>query len=117
MATDPAGQPAVTDYRVLGRSGELTWLELKPRTGRMHQLRVHCASLGCPVLGDAVYGRRDSGTPLHLHARAVALAALSKARTGRRHGAGAGAYARGARGVRLHRRLTRAGQRKALRIR
>lgn len=73
MVSDPAGQAAVTDYRVLGHGGDRTWLELKPRTGRMHQLRVHCAALGFPILGDALYGRRDSGQPLHLHARAVAV--------------------------------------------
>lgn len=44
-----------------------------PRTGRMHQIRVHCAALGCPVLGNSTYGRPDSGQPLHLHARAVAV--------------------------------------------
>ncbi|MGE5147624.1 MAG: RluA family pseudouridine synthase [Candidatus Eiseniibacteriota bacterium] len=73
MVIDGAGQKAVTDYRVLGRSGNRAWLELKPLTGRMHQLRAHCAALGCPILGDAMYGRRDSGQKLHLHARAVAV--------------------------------------------
>jgi tRNA pseudouridine32 synthase/23S rRNA pseudouridine746 synthase len=74
MAVDPAGQPALTDYRLLGRAGELCWLELRPRTGRTHQLRVHLAALGCPVLGDRIYGRRDdAGPPLHLHARGIAL--------------------------------------------
>lgn len=72
MIVDPAGQAAVTDYRVRGRSDGLTWLELMPRTGRTHQIRVHCAALGCPVLGDAAYGG-DSTRPLHLHARAIAL--------------------------------------------
>ncbi|HLI13627.1 MAG TPA: RNA pseudouridine synthase [Alphaproteobacteria bacterium] len=72
MAVDPAGQPAITDYRMLGASAGLSWLELKPRTGRTHQIRVHCAALGCPVLGDHVYGR-GGGAPLHLHARAVAV--------------------------------------------
>ncbi|HZD25410.1 MAG TPA: RNA pseudouridine synthase [Alphaproteobacteria bacterium] len=74
MVVDPAGQPAVTDYRVLGRGGGLAWLELRPRTGRTHQLRVHCAALGCPILGDWVYGTRDPAVALlHLHARAVTL--------------------------------------------
>jgi len=75
MTVDPAGQPAVTDYRVLGRAGELCWLELRPRTGRTHQLRVHLAALGCPVLGDRIYGRRDRADPppLHLHARSISL--------------------------------------------
>jgi tRNA pseudouridine32 synthase/23S rRNA pseudouridine746 synthase len=74
MTVDPLGQSAVTDYRVLGRAGELCWLELRPRTGRTHQLRVHLAALGCPVLGDRIYGCRDRpDPPLHLHARAIAL--------------------------------------------
>ena len=71
MAVDPGGKTAVTDWRVLGRSDELTWLELSPRTGRTHQVRVHCAVLGCPVLGDAIYG---GGTGrLHLLARVIVL--------------------------------------------
>jgi tRNA pseudouridine32 synthase/23S rRNA pseudouridine746 synthase/23S rRNA pseudouridine1911/1915/1917 synthase len=69
------GKPAVTTYRTLGTSDGLSWLELRPRTGRTHQVRVHCAALGCPVLGDPVYGTsRESGAPpLHLHSRAVTL--------------------------------------------
>ena len=73
MRIDPGGLAAITEWAVLGRSDGLVWLELRPRTGRTHQIRVHCAdSLGCPVLGDALYG---SGTdrPLHLHARQVAV--------------------------------------------
>lgn len=73
MVGDPAGQAAVTEWRVRGRSGALTWLECRPRTGRTHQVRVHCQALGCPVLGDAVYGDPAADLPLHLHARAVAV--------------------------------------------
>lgn len=70
---DPVGgQPARTDYRLLGRSDGLSWLELSPRTGRTHQIRVHCAAIGCPVLGDDVYGQ-DRDLPLHLHARRVVV--------------------------------------------
>ena len=72
MVADPAGLAAVTDYRVLGRANGTTWLELRPRTGRTHQIRVHCAALGCPVRGDPVYGDAR-GRPLHLHARAVTV--------------------------------------------
>jgi tRNA pseudouridine32 synthase / 23S rRNA pseudouridine746 synthase len=124
MKHDPTGQPAVTKWKVMGRSfltcpwrgevdlpkvgrvgvmdrkasrhpaaplfasraksgdpppaGEgktLTWLALEPLTGRTHQLRVHCAAMGWPILGDAIYGTapRKDGSMLHLHAREVVV--------------------------------------------
>jgi tRNA pseudouridine32 synthase / 23S rRNA pseudouridine746 synthase len=72
MIVDPAGQRAVTDYRLRGAADGRAWLELRPRTGRTHQIRVHCAAVGCPVVGDPVYGSGDGG-PLLLHARAIGL--------------------------------------------
>lgn len=57
---DPAGKPSVTEYRVLERRGDVTKLALRPVTGRTHQLRVHCAYMGFPVLGDPQYGSEDS---------------------------------------------------------
>jgi tRNA pseudouridine32 synthase / 23S rRNA pseudouridine746 synthase len=115
MKHDPAGQPAVTKWKVWGPSSltspwrgevdlpkagrvgvsdprasphpdgfavdppppgegvKLSWLALEPLTGRTHQLRVHCAEMGWPILGDAIYGRapRSGGPPLHLHAREI----------------------------------------------
>ena len=71
MRVDSAGVPAVTEWRVRGRSAGIAWLELRPRTGRTHQVRVHCAWLGCPLLGDPVYGA--GGAALHLLARAIRL--------------------------------------------
>lgn len=56
---DPAGKAAETAYRVLLRNGGLTLVELTPRTGRTHQLRVHMAALGCPLAGDWLYGTED----------------------------------------------------------
>lgn len=56
MRADPQGQAAATEWRVLGRGAGTAWLALMPRTGRTHQLRVHSAALGFPILGDALYG-------------------------------------------------------------
>ena len=50
------GKPSVTEYRVLRREKETCLLELRPITGRTHQLRVHCAYMGFPILGDPQYG-------------------------------------------------------------
>jgi tRNA pseudouridine32 synthase / 23S rRNA pseudouridine746 synthase len=117
MKHDPKGQPAVTKWRVLGRSlrtspckaevglpqasrvgvsgrdaspdpdhfavdpapagkGKCTtWLALEPVTGRTHQLRVHCAAMDWPIVGDTIYGSapRAGGPGLHLHARKVVV--------------------------------------------
>ncbi|MGE0681083.1 MAG: RluA family pseudouridine synthase [Candidatus Binatia bacterium] len=74
MMTASDGRPAVTEYRTLGTVEGITWLELKPKSGRTHQIRVHCAALGCPVLGDPVYSNEKKPTiPLHLHARAITI--------------------------------------------
>ena len=54
------GKPSVTEYRVLARSDVLCKLELRPITGRTHQLRVHCAHMGYPILGDPQYGSAES---------------------------------------------------------
>lgn len=71
MDVDAAGQKAVTEWRLRGSDGDTSWLELRPRTGRTHQVRVHCATLGCPILGDPVYG--DGVGRLMLLARAIRL--------------------------------------------
>lgn len=73
MKADPAGDPALTQWRVLGRGAGRTLLELKPVTGRTHQLRVHCAESGWPILGDPIYGTGQRGSALHLHARALSI--------------------------------------------
>jgi tRNA pseudouridine32 synthase / 23S rRNA pseudouridine746 synthase len=93
MKPDPHGLPSVTTWKVLGRSaapsaperdgrlpppegeGRLTWLALSPVTGRTHQLRVHCAASGWPIVGDDIYGTapRFTGPPQMLHAREVVV--------------------------------------------
>ena len=72
MAVDPAGQPARTTWRVLGRAAGRTWLELMPQTGRTHQIRIHCAHIGCPLIGDPIYGV-PGNERLQLLARAITL--------------------------------------------
>ncbi|HYE52753.1 MAG TPA: RNA pseudouridine synthase [Azospirillaceae bacterium] len=74
MFVSPKGKEAVTDYRVLAEADGFAWVELYPRTGRMHQLRAHLAAVGHPILGDPMYG--DHPLPpaaMHLHARAVTV--------------------------------------------
>lgn len=73
MYADPSGQSAITDYRLLGQGGGLSFLEFHPRTGRTHQIRVHAAAIGCPILGDRIYGPPDSADPLHLHSRGITI--------------------------------------------
>jgi 23S rRNA pseudouridine955/2504/2580 synthase len=82
---DKEGQRAYTNYRTLDNAAQkFAWLELMPLTGRTHQLRVHCVSLGTPILGDAKYAEQhENGTggsyveglpdKLHLHARSLLL--------------------------------------------
>ena len=76
MKVDAKGQPAQTLWRVLGRGvwrqRPIAWLELEPKTGRTHQLRVHAAAQGWPILGDAIYGERAEA-PLQLLARKVVV--------------------------------------------
>ena len=55
----PDGQAAVSHYEVLKRGEEMSLLKLLPETGRTHQLRVHMASIGCPLAGDWLYGTED----------------------------------------------------------
>ena len=54
------GKPSLTEYRVMKREGELCKLSLTPITGRTHQLRLHCAHMGHPILGDPQYGNPES---------------------------------------------------------
>ncbi|SCW74130.1 23S rRNA pseudouridine955/2504/2580 synthase [Sphingobium faniae] len=79
MHVDEAeGLPARSRYRVIERAGNrAAWVELQPHTGRTHQLRVHMAAIGHPIVGDGKYGGKDaflSGSisrKMHLHARRI----------------------------------------------
>jgi tRNA pseudouridine32 synthase/23S rRNA pseudouridine746 synthase len=73
MEPHPDGQSAITDWRVLARGATRSWLALSPRTGRTHQIRVHCAASGFPLTGDAAYGTATPTGGFLLHARAVTV--------------------------------------------
>lgn len=72
MKVDPHGLPAQTLWRVLSRSDGCALLALKPLTGRTHQLRVHCAACGWPIVGDRIYGT-GGAMGLQLHAREIKI--------------------------------------------
>ena len=55
-----SGKPSLTRYRILEKGKIFSWVALQPITGRTHQLRVHCAYIGCPILGDPQYGNEES---------------------------------------------------------
>lgn len=73
MVCQATGKPALTDFLVLERAEESTLVLLRPHTGRSHQLRVHMASLGHPILGDNLYGNARQGDALLLHASQLGL--------------------------------------------
>ena len=72
MVDTAYGKPAITDFEVLERKGNITRICLYPRTGRTHQLRVHTAhplGLHCPIIGDELYGKKADR--LYLHAESI----------------------------------------------
>ena len=75
----PDGKPSVTEYEVLHRDQQWSKLALRPITGRTHQLRLHCAHLGFPILGDPQYGSPDSiafSQGLELHSQLLCAKSL-----------------------------------------
>lgn len=78
---DDEGQSAITDYHVVDHAGAaVAWVAFQPKTGRTHQIRVHAAFLGTPLIGDGKYGGAEAhlqgngiSKKLHLHARAVRI--------------------------------------------
>lgn len=80
-ANDKDAKDAITDYCVIATAGEeFAWVAVRPRTGRTHQIRVHLAALGTPIVGDFKYGgtdvrgKGDIENRLHLHARSIDIA-------------------------------------------
>lgn len=80
-ANDKDAKDAITDYCVIATAGEeFAWVVVRPRTGRTHQIRVHLAALGTPIVGDFKYGGTDVRgkgeieNRLHLHARSIDIA-------------------------------------------
>ncbi|MCS6871899.1 MAG: RluA family pseudouridine synthase, partial [Anaerolineae bacterium] len=67
LPVNRGGREAVSHFRVLERFAQHTLLEVLPQTGRTHQIRVHLAFIGCPIVGDAVYGRRKQTLKLSRH--------------------------------------------------
>jgi len=79
MESGDGGQKAVTDFVRVDHAGtRASWLALMPRTGRTHQLRVHCINLGTPIVGDGKYGGPEAyieglSKDMHLHARQLVM--------------------------------------------
>lgn len=77
VVEEDCGKSAVTEYRPIKKVGYFTLLELKPKTGRKHQLRVHCAEvLNAPILGDKKYNKNVQHENLFLHAKQLEITEL-----------------------------------------
>lgn len=69
---DPEGREAITEYQVIGQNDKYSLIKLMPKTGRTHQLRVHLAHIGTPILGDKVYGTPTKNR-MFLHANSLEI--------------------------------------------
>lgn len=69
----PNGKIAKTRYKVLQENADSSLIELKPESGRTHQLRVHLAQIGHPIIGDPLYGKGKHGDRLYLHAQSLQI--------------------------------------------
>jgi 23S rRNA pseudouridine1911/1915/1917 synthase len=67
IVSEKKGREAISEYKTLESFNKHTLLEFHPLTGRTHQIRLHCAFLGCPIVGDPIYGRRNSTLELNRH--------------------------------------------------
>ena len=77
VVVERGGDSARTRFRVRARDGRRVLLDLWPETGRTHQLRVHCAAIGAPILGDRLYGDSTSAPRLMLHACELSVPAIA----------------------------------------
>jgi len=71
LVAEGEGKDSRTEFAVLDRKDGKTLVLAKPKTGRTHQLRVHFSSIGHPIVGDKLYGKRSQKTPLQLHAKSL----------------------------------------------
>lgn len=81
IAPQGKGRSAETEYHTLKEYKAHTYLDVHPLTGRTHQIRVHMASIGCPVAGDTLYGYRNSSIPINrhfLHANQISIRLLNE---------------------------------------
>jgi 23S rRNA pseudouridine1911/1915/1917 synthase len=67
IVSEGKGRQAVSEYKTLESFPQHTLLEFHPLTGRTHQIRLHCAMLGCPIVGDKIYGRKKPSLALDRH--------------------------------------------------
>lgn len=74
FVVDQKGREAITEYKVIAKNDRYSLVELKPRTGRTHQLRVHMAHIGTPILGDSVYNPKSpKAERMFLHATTLEI--------------------------------------------
>lgn len=78
--TDPMGKSAQTHYKVIRETSKYTMLELAPKTGRTHQLRVHLSHMGHPIIGDTLYDGIEAERMM-LHAKSLEIKLLNKDRS------------------------------------
>ncbi|TDR19378.1 RluA family pseudouridine synthase [Marinicella litoralis] len=78
VLVDPRGKPAISHFNPIVIQPSLSWVKCQIETGRTHQIRVHAQYLGCPVLGDSLYGKSDSTLDRSLYLHASSLQFLSR---------------------------------------
>lgn len=67
IVSESRGREAISEYKTVESFPGHTLLEFHPHTGRTHQIRLHCAFLGCPIVGDKVYGRKKPSIDIGRH--------------------------------------------------